>query len=93
MIVSISAIVPTVYQRNSLTHFGLPISKNPDGSFGICYSFKTKKEAKEYLINRAEIYFENEKDLNKAIKEIKKYNRLQLDAATANINKVENLEF
>jgi hypothetical protein len=88
----ITAKVPTVYQRTSLTHFGLPITKHGSGSFSICEEFETKEEAEQYLRQRAEMYIENETELNEALEEIEKYGVLELDAATARIEEVDEEE-
>ena len=82
---TITATAPTVYQLKSLRNFGLEVTSHLDGSYTINQEFKTLKEAKNHLINRAEQYFDNDRELRAAKKDIKK-RYLQLDAVMASIN-------
>ena len=81
----IIATAPTVYQYKSLTYFGMPIEDLPDGSFQAEQEFDSEQEAKEFLTQRAEMYFETEEELKDAIEDIKTYGILRLDAASAHI--------
>ena len=85
MNVIIIGTVPTVYQQSSIRSFKLPVKKNMDGSFTTSEKFKTIKEDRQHLIDVANIYFENSKELKEALYEIKHLNRLSIDAAIVNI--------
>lgn len=87
MKVTISAIAPTTYQLNSLRAFGMGINKNGNGSYSASLDFETMKEAKEYLVDRANNYFEDPKELSAAKREIRLYGCLQIDAVQARIDK------
>lgn len=82
---TITATAPTTYQLQSLNHFGLEVKKHVNGSYTINQEFKTLREAKNHLIQRAELYFDDAKELAAAKRDIKK-GYLQLDAVTATIN-------
>jgi hypothetical protein len=84
----ITAIAPTSYQFSSMLSFGMPYI-NSYGRFIASLEFDTEEEAKDYLRDRAEMYFEDEQDLNDAIYEINKYGILTLDAVTATIESNE----
>jgi len=88
MKVSINATAPTVYQLNSLSAFGMGNKKNGNGSYSASMEFQTMKEAKEYLVSRANNYFECPKELREAKREIRLYGCLQLDAVQATINRL-----
>ena len=89
MKVTISATAPTTYQLNSLRAFGMGINKNGNGSYSASLDFETIKEAKDYLVDRANNYFENPKELAEAKRKIRLYGVLQLDAVQARIDKKE----
>ena len=87
----ISAVAPTVYQSQSLRAFGMKVKKSGNGSFWSEQIFETKEEAKAYLVERAERYFDGNSDndednLVSALEDIKKYGSLRLDAVTASIS-------
>ena len=86
----VKATAPTTYQLQSVRLFGSPIKSNMDGSHTFTSEiFDTEQEAKDYLINRAEMYFENEDELQEAINDINKYGSLSMDAATGGVYEVE----
>lgn len=85
----IAATAPTAYQHASLQRFGLDIEKC-GGSYVGTKTFDTEREAKDFLIDRAERYFENESELEEEISDIEKYGVCRLDAVTARIEEVEN---
>ena len=85
----VTAIAPTSYQLNSVSKFGSPVIPNPDGSHTFSAEFDTEDEAKQYLMNRAERYFEDIEELENAINDIKKYGTLRIDAVAGSIEKVE----
>jgi len=90
----IYAKVPTAYQYQSISNFGMPIKKHGNGSFTAQQDFDTEDDAKKYLIERAENYFDgnsdnDEKDLIESLDDIEKCGRLNLDACTASIEEVE----
>jgi len=82
----ITATAPTSYQFNSLLAFGIGYRKNLNGSLTAEQEFETEEEAKEYLKDRADMYFETEYELNEALDQIEKYGCLTIDAVTAEIN-------
>ena len=90
MKVIINATAPTFYQTPSLRHFGMGCNANGNGSYSASMSFDTMKEAKEYLVTRAEYYFEDEKSLKKAKRAIRMYGVLRLDAVSASLKKISN---
>jgi hypothetical protein len=90
----ISAVAPTVYQSRSLSAFGMGSNKSGNGSFWAEKEFDTEKEAKAFLVTRAERYFDGNSDndeanLQDALESIEKYGMLRLDAVTASIEEVE----
>lgn len=84
----ITAIAPTAYQYQSCRLFGHP-EKMGNGSFVFQQDFETEEEAKKYLIERAEGYFENQNELDEAIDQINEYGSVTLDAVTGYIKEVE----
>lgn len=88
MIVKLFSKVPTVYQSQSIKSFGLPVQGLIDGSFYCEQQFQTKKKAIDFMINRASVLAENNKQLKSMIRDIKKSNFLSYDAATLHIIKV-----
>lgn len=86
----VKATAPTAYQLQSVRLFGSPIKSNMDGSHTFKSEiFDTEQEAKDYLIKRAEMYFENEDELQEAINDINKYGSLSMDAATGGVYEIE----
>jgi len=84
------ATAPTTYQLNSVRQFGSPITSHKDGSHVFSQSFETEERAKEYLKERAHLYYNNtEEELNEAIDDIEMYGCLSIDAVTASIEKKE----
>ena len=89
----VKATAPTSYQLQSVRLFGSPIKSNMDGSHTFKSEFfDTEQEAKEYLIERAEMYFENDDQLQEAIDEINEYGSLDMDAASGGVYEVEEEE-
>jgi hypothetical protein len=56
---TIKAVAPTHYQYNSLRHFGLPIT-NYNGTFVSEKSFDTIEEARAYLMEVADRYYDDD---------------------------------
>ena len=84
------ATAPTTYQLNSVRQFGSPITSHRDGSHVFSQSFETEGEAKEYLKERAHLYYnDTEEELNEAIDDIEMYGCLSIDAVTASIEEEE----
>ena len=84
------ATAPTTYQLTSVRQFGSPITSYVDGSHVFSQSFETKGEAKEYLKERAHLYYnDTEEELNEAIDDIEMYGCLSIDAVTASIEEEE----
>ena len=89
----VKATAPTTYQTKSVRNFGSPIKSNMDGSHTFKSEiFETEEEAKQYLIKRAELYFENEDDLQEAIDDIKKYGSVTMDAVSGGVYEVNEEE-
>ena len=90
----VKATAPTSYQLQSVRLFGSPIKSNMDGSHTFKSEiFDTEQEAKDYLIKRAEMYFDSdERELNEAINDINKYGSLSMDAASGGVYEVEEEE-
>ncbi len=68
----------------------MEITSNPDGSHTAKQVFESVDEAKAYLVERAEMYFDgnsddDEKRLADAIERINDYGSVYLDAAYASI--------
>ncbi len=82
------AIAPTSYQFSSMLSFGTPYRKS-GGRFIAEQEFDTEEEAKDYLRDRADMYYDDEQGLNNALYEINKYGFLTLDAVTASIERNE----
>ena len=96
-VIRISATAPTAYQLQSLRHFGMEVKKHGNGSYTAHQDFDTEKEAKEYLEQKAQMYFDgnsdnDEQDLIEAFDSIEKHGVLTLDAATARIDEIEITE-
>lgn len=95
-VIRITATAPTAYQLQSLRHFGMEVKKHGIG-FTAHQDFDTEDEAKEYLEQRAQMYFDgnsdnDEQDLIEAFDSIEKHGVLTLDAATAGIEEIEIAE-
>lgn len=87
---TITATAPTSYQLASLRLFGMPITSHGNGSHTASQEFDTVEEAKSYLIERAEMFFDGNSDndeerLADAIDRVNKHGSLYLDAAYASI--------
>lgn len=85
---TIIAVAPTSYQFSSMLSFGMPYV-NYYGKFIASMEFETEEEAKDYLRDRAHMYYENERKLNNALYEINKYGILTIDAVTCLIERNE----
>jgi hypothetical protein len=87
----IVAVAPTIYQKSSLSSFNLDERVNGNGSFTGTKDFASEEEAKEYLIKRAEMYYdEYEGQVEGHIEDIQKHGSLTLDAVTAKIVEIED---
>ncbi len=89
MHVQIVATAPTFYQTNSLRALcgGTWYKANPDGSFQFNFEFMTKREALQWLIDRAERLAYDSVELKEMISEVKNYGQLTYDCITARIQK------
>jgi hypothetical protein len=85
----ITAEVPTAYQLQSIRHFGMDVKKLFNGGYHASQDFDTLEEAQQFLIERAERYFEDENDLENALFDIHRHGVLGIDACTASIEAVE----
>ena len=88
MLVNLVSKVPTVYQSKSIQAFGLPVQGLIDGSFYCFQEYQTKKDAINYMLKRAEVLAEDEKELREMKKCIKKHGVLHWDGATLHIKRV-----
>ena len=62
------------------------IKKNGNGSFTSEQIFDSEEEAKAYLVERAELYYEeSEEQPEEHLEDIEKYGQLTIDAVTAHI--------
>lgn len=84
----IKAVAPTAYQSRSLSHFNLNEKKVGNGSIIGIMEFPSEEHAKQYLMTRAEMYFETEQELFAAYGDIE-HGALTLDAVTAYIKEIE----
>ena len=87
MKVTIDVHVPTVYQSTSARSFGIPVKQNMDGSISGSMEFDNILQARFYLRQVAERYYEYD---TKALKHFLRKDSLEIDAATAHINKKNN---
>lgn len=86
----IIATAPTHYQLNSLKQFGLPLDVNGIGRYTCTKLFDTEQEAKDYLIERANLYYdEYEGQVDSHIDNINQYGILEIDAVTAYIHEMD----
>ena len=81
MKVQIKAIAPTSYQTQSLRHFNIGCQPIGNGGYIGKQIFRTKKEAQEFLRQRAEKYYDCPKDIRGNLWA----NGLAIDAVTAYI--------
>lgn len=89
-VIRITATAPTSYQYNSLSRFGMTIKKNGNGSFSSEQVFDSEEEAKAYLVERAERYYDEfEGQVNEHLQDIEKYGMLTIDAVTARMEEIE----
>lgn len=89
MRVQIVSTVPTVYQIQSLKTLigGNWYQSNPDGSFTFTFDFMTKREAAQWLRERAHCLADSSAELRAMLADIIKYDQLTYDAATARIQR------
>lgn len=85
----LTSTVPTHYQRQSISAFGLPVKSNMGGYFSVNEKYSTKKDAQDYMLKIAENLAENEKELRIMRKSIKKQGLLYYDAAVLRLEKLE----
>jgi len=88
MKVAITATATTSYQYNSLRHFGIGCNNNGNGSYSGIAKFETKKEARAFLRERAQMYFGNSTELQEALKDIRLLDYLTINAVTAYIDPI-----
>lgn len=85
----ITAQVPTAYQFQSIIGFGMEVKSSLNGSYYASQDFETLEEAKQYLIDRAEMYYDCDDRLDNMLDMIENYNMLELDSCRAFIEEVE----
>lgn len=83
--VQIRAIAPSSHTYSSLVKFGIPIKSYLNGLHVAKMEFDTIEDAEQYLINRAEMYYESEDELLNAIDDVLQYHQLTIDGAVAHI--------
>ena len=84
------AEAPTVYQLNSVRQFGNPVVHYGNGTHVFTRSFVSREQAKEYLKERAMLYFdEEENELEKALSDIEDNGVLRIDAVQGRIERVD----
>ena len=89
----ITATAPTIYQLSSLRRFGMTVKEVGNGSFHSEEIFETEEEAKAYLVNRAEMYYDEfEGQVDEHLATIENNGYLEIDAVTASIDHVEEEE-
>jgi hypothetical protein len=89
--VKIQAIANTHYQLSSLNRFNLENTMTMRGNIVGEGYFNTLEEAEEYLITRAQMYYdESPGQADEHIEQIKKYGSLEIDAVTAYIHELKN---
>jgi hypothetical protein len=89
----IVAVAPTTYQSRSLSHFNLNNKKNFGGSITGTMDFIDEEEAKDYLRNRAHIYYdEYEGQVDEHLEAIESIGMLTIDAVTARIIEIDEDE-
>ncbi len=82
--------IPTAYQYTSLCKMNLNNRKRGNGSYVGEMEFIDEEEAKNFLIDRAEKYYDDDEiKLAEAISDIENYGMLHIDAATARIEKID----
>lgn len=91
MKIRIKATAPTFYQYRSLCAFNLDNQKSAGGAYIGWSDFDTKKEALAYLKERAELYYEDRKQLREAIRDVKR-GALTLDAVTAYCEPIKSVD-
>lgn len=89
MKVIIKAIAPTYYQVQSLRAFNIGVAQHGNGSFSGEILCDSMKEAREFLTNRAEMYFDTPQALRSAKQDIRR-GCLTLDTVTAYIHPLNN---
>ncbi len=91
MKIRVTASVPTIYQMNSLkTLIGsMPFETNPDGSFSFSYEFPTKREASQWMKERAHSIAYDAPELKDMLAEINKYDTLTADGVAIFMEKTK----
>lgn len=85
--------IPTVYQYNSLCRFNLHNEKLGNGGHIGTMKFASEEDAKDFLIDRAEKYFDDDAlGLQDALQDIENCGMLTIDAATARIQEIETFQ-
>lgn len=89
--IKIQAIANTSYQLSSLNSFNLENHMTTRGNIVGEGYYDTLEEAEQYLITRAEMYYdESPGQVDKYIEQIKKYGSLEIDAVTAYIHEIKD---
>jgi hypothetical protein len=87
----IQAVAPTHYQLSSLSKLNLENRMTLRGNIVGEGYFDTLEEAEQYLITRAEMYYdEYEGQADELIEQIKQYGSLEIDAVTAYIYEIND---
>ena len=87
----IQAIANTQHSLSSLSRFNLENRMTPRGNIVGEGFFDTLEEAEQYLITRAEMYYdEYEGQVDEHIEQIKRSGSLEIDAVTAYIHEIED---
>lgn len=86
----VKAIAPTQYQRRALSRFNLNINEVGSGSFIGTAMFETIEDAKQFLRDRAELYYdEYPGQVDEHLDAIEGIDCLTIDTVTAHIEKIE----
>jgi hypothetical protein len=74
----------TIYQFNGLRYFALPIILNPDGSYVSEIAFETIEDARQFLMDVADRYYDDIHERSEAYDSINSFwSCLEIDAVTA----------
>ena len=87
--IHITAEVPTTYQYSSIRSFGMEVTKHFNGGYSARKEFKSREDAKAYLISRAENYAQHEYELIEMLEQIQERGCLTIDACTAYIDEID----
>jgi len=85
----ITATAPTPYQLNALRSFGLEVTHVGGGRHQGYLAFNSEREAKDFLISRADWVLEDIDRLDEAIGRIEEHGSLELDGVVGAITEIE----